>query len=208
MRIGLVLEGPYDQPVFEALIRTVWPEAEFQRLTPDIGGLTGWTGWQGVRAWCKEHGPRLKAFMKGIRGRELDLLVIHADCSMSQNEGARRACPPARDTANALQLVIQTSWLAGCDCLDLVRIATPAQTTEAWLVAALDPPYSAFKEGAELECVNAGQELVRRKLVKSKDGKLLKRGDGYMGLIGVMVSKLAHCRRTCSELDRFLVEIV
>jgi hypothetical protein len=89
-----------------------------------------------------------------------------------------------------------------------VRIATPAQTTEAWLVAALDPPYRAFKAGAELECVNAGQELVRRKIVKSKEGRLLKRGENYIELIGVMVSKMATCRTTCGELDRFLNELV
>ena len=142
LRVGIVAEGKSDWLALEAIIRSVHPDTDFERLRPDMTlASRSPHGWRGVKAWCQEYGTRLAVLMQGIVGRPLHLLVIHSDCSMAHNEGVDQPCPPARATADALREVITRVWLGSDSLPRFVILATPSLTMDAWIVAALDPPY-------------------------------------------------------------------
>ena len=70
---------------------------------------------------------------------------------------------------NRLVEVIAKSWLSRDPLPDFVVIATPSKSSDAWVIATFDPPYSNL---ADLECdKGAEDEFVRRGLLKRKDGK-------------------------------------
>jgi hypothetical protein len=158
----------------EQIMKNVHADIEFEYFQPDLTLLSGiGNGWRGVKAWCAEYGPRLELLRSGLLGKPLDLLIVHADCSMADKVGAERPCPPASETAIALGEVITTSWLNRTLLPDFVVIATPSKTSEAWVIATLDPPYSNL---ADLECDKAAEdELIRRKLLKGKVGRRVKK---------------------------------
>ncbi len=197
MRIGLVAEGTTDFLVLESALARIAPGATFRRLWPDtqMGGRP--YGWRGVQRWCEEHGAALDAFMRGVVGDELDMLVVHVDCSMAHNVDARRPCPPASDTAAALQ-VVTASWLALEPLPAWLVVATPAQTSDAWAVAALDPPY----ESAVLECEQGiERELVRRKLLRIRGGS--KSTAQYRPLAVAIGERWERVRETCGQAAAF-----
>jgi hypothetical protein len=174
LRVGIVAEGRSDWLVLEEVMKTVHPEIEFVRLQPDQTLFAGiGQGWKGVRAWCRENGHRLEVIMHGITGDPIQILVIHADCSMADEEEIHHPCPPAIDTAVALAEVVETKWL-GCDPIpEFVVVATPAQSSDAWVVATLDPPYANL---ADIEC----DKSVEDELIKSQWGEIkrLRKRDG------------------------------
>jgi hypothetical protein len=174
VRVGIVAEGRTDWLVLEQIMKNVHADIEFDYFQPDLTLLSGiGNGWRGVKAWCSEYGPRLELLRLGLLGKPLDLLIVHADCSMADKVGAERPCPPASDTALALGEVITTSWLNRIPLPDFVVIATPSKSSEAWVIATLDPPYSNL---ADLECdKGAEDELVRRKLLQGKVGRRVKK---------------------------------
>jgi hypothetical protein len=211
MRIGVVSEGSSDWVVLEAFIRSVLGEdVEFQRLVPEqpAGQPVQGGGWPAVRAWCLEWGSKLEALMRGVEGQDLHLLVIHVDCSMAQNVGARHPCPPAKTTADALRSVINSSWLGRPTQPPYLVLATPAQATEAWLVAALVPPYGRL---ASVECrVDVENELVARRILSRRPGGggVRKPVARFEPLAADMVQRLADVRAACSEADRFGLELL
>jgi hypothetical protein len=167
LRVGIIAEGKSEWLVLEAIMRKLHPDIEFERLRPDMT-LASMSphGWKGVRAWCKELGASLETFMAGVKGRELHLLVIHADCSMAHNEGIDMPCPPASATAEALREVISKRWLGRENPPGFVVLTTPSKSTDAWVVASLIPPYSRL---STVECEQAAEnELVARKLLRKK----------------------------------------
>lgn len=202
LRAGIVAEGKSDWLALEEIMRTVRPDIELERLRPDLTLVSRSPhGWRGVKAWCRENGSRLEALMSGVVGRPLHLLVIHTDCSMAHNEDASHPCPPARATADALREVITGAWLGFEDLPRFVVLATPSLTVDTWIVAALDPAY----EGrVHLECDDkAERELVRRRLLRLKDGEVKKPERQFLPLVEKMVEKLDDVCSTCSEAARF-----
>lgn len=102
--------------------------------------------------------------MVGVPSKPLNLLVIHADCSMADKLGADRPCPPAADTAMALARIVETNWLGRVPLPEFVVLATPAMSTDAWVVAAFEDPYPNL---GSIECDRAIEdEFVRRKLFR------------------------------------------
>lgn len=206
LRVGIVAEGKSDWLALEAIVRSVHPDVEFERLRPDMTlSSRSPHGWRGVKAWCQEHGTRLTVLMQGVVGRPLHLLVIHADCSMAHNEKADRPCPPAQATADALRDVITRAWLGFQSLPRIVVLATPALTTDSWVIAALDPPY---RGKGPLECdERVERELVARGLLRKKDGEVKKPEGRYKPLVQEMIRNFERVRLYCSEAERFYAEV-
>ena len=203
MRVGIVTEGPSDFRALSAVLESVVPGAEMQHLWPETPAIGRPTGWRGVKSWCLENGSRLEVLLRGVPGREIDVLVVHVDCSMADKPGARRPCPPARDTADALRAVVFQDWIGRVAPCWLI-VVTPAQTTDAWVVAALEPAYTPT---ITLECDQAVEnELVRRKLLRRKGDEVKKPAAVYAGLVKQIVDRLSTVRSLCLEADRFCLE--
>jgi hypothetical protein len=205
LRVGIVAEGKSEWFVLEEMMRAIHSDIEFQRLRPDLTLVSGSPhGWRGVRAWCRELGGQLETFMTGVEGKRLDLLVIHVDCSMAHNEEADRPCPPALDTADALRKIVIQQWLGHPKQPPFVVVTHPSKTTDAWVVAALEPPY---KKLANIECEPAAEnELVARGLLRKKDGEVKKPEARYLPLAQQMAQQLATVCTHCTQAARFVAE--
>lgn len=205
MRIGIVTEGTSDFLVLSAILESVLPGTETMALWPDtaVGGKP--YGWRGVKSWCEENGSRLETLMRGIPGKELDLLVVHVDCSMADKVDARRPCPPARDTADALRVVVRRDWVRRDELRSLLTV-TPSQTTDAWVGCVLEPEY---RPAIDVECdLGVESELVRRRILRRKSGEVKKPGRVYQRLAASVVEGLSRVRSLCPEADRFCGEAV
>ncbi|MFO0628904.1 MAG: hypothetical protein U0325_25235 [Polyangiales bacterium] len=213
----MVAEGLSEFVVVEALLAAIEPGAEFERLWPNtqVGGRP--YGWRGVKAWCEENSSKLETFLRGVEGREIDLLVVHLDGTMAHNVKAQRPCPPAKDTADALRGVIGT-WLARTPLPPWLVPMTPMQSTDAWVVAALFPPYipkrclgcAAAGTGCPhpLECdPDPESDLVRRKLLRRKNGEVKKPERDYLPLAKGAAAAWATVSARCTEAARFEQEL-
>lgn len=204
LRVGIVAEGKSEWFVLEELMRALHPDIDFQRIRPDISATGSPYGWRGVKAWCQEFGGRLETFMMGVQGKKLDLLVIHADCSMAHNEGAARPCPPASDTADALREVVIKQWLGLAAQPPFVLVTHPSKSTDAWVVASLEPPY---RKLAGIECDDAVEnELVARHLLRKKDGEVKKPEGRYRPLAEAAARRMTEVCRHCTLASRFVAE--
>lgn len=209
MRIGVVAEGVTDFMVIEEVLRLIDPSIEAQRLQPDTTLMSGRpNGWRGVRAWCNENGPRVRALLRGVKGQELDGLVVHVDCSMAGNVGAQRPCPPANATASALRPVV-VGWLGINPLPPWLVLALPSQTSATWLVAALAPPYTPPR-GRILECdLRAEDELPRRRElgVKVKNGAVKSPARCYPPLVQAMGAAWAGVKAACGQAAQFEADL-
>jgi hypothetical protein len=206
IRVGLVAEGPSDWLALEELIRTVVTDVDFLHIRPDMTlASKSPHGWKGVRAWCQQMGPLLESFLSGVLGLPLDLLVVHVDCSMAHNLGISHPCPPADATSNALREAVTRDWLGRDPLPGFVVLATPSLSTDAWIVAALDRPYQG---SVPLECdPNVERELVRRKLLRLRDGEVKKPASRYQPLAERMAQKINEVCAACPEAARLRSEL-
>ena len=203
MRVGLVAEGPSEGLVLEALVAEYYPDSEVRLIQPDqtlarhLGG-----GWKGVRAWCRENSERLELIMQGIEGDELDMLVIHADCSMARQVQADRPCPPASDTADALRTVIFDDWLNLGAIPDYLVLMTPAQMTDTWFVVAGEHITSQLRP---IECaIGVENRLVGLGIYSRRSsGEARKPRIEVEALADQVAKNWPNVRRTCAEARRF-----
>lgn len=202
MHVGLVTEGKSEWFVLEALIRRIDPKARFTRFRPDLTLLSGAPhGWRGVKHWCEENRSDLHALLRGVKGDEIDLLVVHVDCSMAQNVGARRPCPPPEATADELRRVVLDVWLAGAAGSFPTVVVAAAQTIDTWVVAALEPP---FAPAGHVECAtDAEDELVRRRLLRRKDGEVKKPESRFKPLAEQVSVRFEVVMAACAQAQRF-----
>ena len=201
MRFGVVAEGVSDFLILQAVVGIVDPDIELQRLQPDTTLVSGFpNGWKGVRAWCQENGGKLKALLRGVKGQELDGLIVHADCSMADKVEAERACPPASDTADALRSVME-SWLGLSPLPPWLVLATPSMTSVTWIVAALDPSYEPTCEHIECD-LKAEDELKKRKLVRVRNGSVKSPKRVFPPLLAEMCSRWEEVKGLCTEAAR------
>lgn len=180
----------------------VHQDVDFVRLRPDMTLISRSPhGWKGVRAWCQQEGGRLEALLSGVPGLPIHLLAIHVDCSMAHNVGALHPCPPARDTADALRDILVRDWLGRSPLPEFIILATPSRTTDTWIVAGLEPPYSGK---VPLECDDRAEgELVRRRLLRLRDGEVKKPDAKYRPLAENMALALDRVCSVCTEAARF-----
>ena len=202
IRVGIVAEGPSDFLVLKAMMKHACPDVEFEELHPNNPAFSvPGNGWRGVKAWCERNGPRLELLMIGVVGRPLHLIVIHADCSMADKVGSERPCPEAADTANALKAVVEGVWLGRDPRPEFVVVATPAQSSDAWVVATFDPPFANL---ANIECDKAvEEEFVRRYRWRRRDGQVKKSTSAYRPLAEMIGPHHDLVRTRCPQAEVF-----
>jgi hypothetical protein len=206
LRVGIVAEGKSDWLALEEFLGALHPDLEFERIRPDLTlESRSPYGWRGVRAWCRDNGPRLEALMKGVTTRPLHLLLVHSDCSMAHNEDADRPCPPPSATADALRQVMLSSWLCRDDAPVFLVLVTPSLQTDTWIAAALDdPPYAG---PVPLECSpHVEAELARRHLLPRKQGEVKKPEKRYAPLARLLAARIETVCTRCSQAERLKVE--
>jgi hypothetical protein len=202
-RIGLVAEGPGEFAFLLALIEETAPGSEVRQIHPDATLVSAFgNGWKGVRSWCRENGSMLTTLMRGIEGDELDVLVVHADCSMAQNVDARCACPPASATVDALQRVIVRDWLGLDACPRDVVIMTPAQSTDTWFFVGAG--YGGDGSFDPIECSTAIEnDLARLGHYRWKRGEIRKSRRASEELAATTAERWDNVVARCDEAGRF-----
>jgi hypothetical protein len=171
LRIALVAEGPTDYEVIQAALSALLPvsfvltQLQPEPTLPDLG-----TGWGGVLKWCEATGSRhtgaldLDPTLTGF-----DLLIIHLDADVAHKQYSdygpdlqakalarnwpampcNLPCPPAADTCSRLEHLL-SNWLNPAIPAQRTIWCVPAQSTGAWLAAAVLPQDHALL--VDLEC--------------------------------------------------------
>ena len=162
LRIAVVVEGPTDAIVLEAVVRALLPDREFEldTLQPEDSvafgdgafGSTG-GGWSGVYRWCRQASEEGQGSVSGSEALfSHHVLIVHVDADvagMTYADGnivdaprddlpCEEPCPPAEATTNALREVL-IGWLGEWERPPRVALCIPSMSTEAWVVAAVWP---------------------------------------------------------------------
>ena len=199
-RVGLVTEGPRDFEVLSAFISAVWTEVEIERIHPPdtpLAGVGG--GWKAVRAWCLENGARLEEIMHAVPDRQLDVVIVHVDCSMAHNIGIRHHCPPADRTGAALRDAVRRDWLVR-EGATFVVVVTPSRTLDIWLAAALE---AGLRTRPNLECNERHALELRNHGVEVISGRLRKAAATYRALLPPFAAEVAAVCTSCTQAQRF-----
>ena len=133
-RFAVVVEGPTDSIVLEAIVRSLLAGAdfEFQTLQPEGSVAFGphGPGWAGVYPWSRQAAEEGGGSLSGSSGlSRWDLLIIHLDADVTGKTYAganikspprndlpcKKPCPPLHDTTNALRTVL-LRWLGERIC--------------------------------------------------------------------------------------------
>ena len=165
-RIALVAEGVTDHAFLQAALEAILGDTisfELTLLQPKtslpFGGSVDATkvstgGWGGVYQWCS-HVPIAAAnSLLGAYALAHDFLIIHVDVDVTRKKYSEysfiqprasdaplpcsKKCPPASDSADALQNVVQ-SWLPSRTTHDNLIFCLPADTLGTWVYAAFCP---------------------------------------------------------------------
>lgn len=190
-RIGLVAEGPTDYELIHAALKAILQRPFILTLLqpenslPALGG-----GWGGVLKWCTAASQRQGGSLDTDPTLGLfDLLIIHLDADVALKQYAdygpalvteallknwpalpcKQPCPPVTTTCAALEAVL-LGWLGNAQPGNKTVLCLPAQSTGAWLVAALLPTDHVLCKG--LECNPAAEaglaNLPKAQRVKGK----------------------------------------
>lgn len=169
-RIAVVVEGPTDSIVLEAIIRSLLAGAdfEFQTLQPESSVAFGphGPGWGGVYRWSDQVTEEGNGSLSGSSAlSQWDLLIIHLDADVAGNTYAsaninlplccndlpcKKPCPPSRDTTDALRTVL-LRWLGEQTCPPRTILCTPSKTMDAWVLTAIFPDKDTFQR-EDWEC--------------------------------------------------------
>lgn len=165
-RIAVVVEGPTDSIVLEAIVRSLLAGAEFELQTLQPEGSVAFgphgPGWGGVYRWSDQVTKKLG----GLRSDssvldQWDLLIIHLDADVAGNTYAsakikspprndlpcEKPCPLPHDTTNALRTVL-LGWLDEQTCPPRTILCTPSKTMDAWTLTAILPEEATFQQKA------------------------------------------------------------
>lgn len=199
VRVAVVSEGPSELAIIEAIAQRLDPDVLVDHIWPDMTVSGRSYGWRGVWSWCAEHGPKLEVFMRGVIGREYDVLVVHVDCSMAHNLDITNPCPPAATTGSQLGLALLGQLTRGPTCW--IVTMTPSLTSEAWIAASLVPPYTSK---IPIECdPNVENELANRKLLRRKKGIVKKPVAQYRDLVAMMMTRWNLVTQVCGQAATF-----
>lgn len=229
LRIGLVVEGPTDYLMLEAVINRLLSgrSATFTYMQPEysfafepIGTEGG--GWPGVYRWC-----RSTAELNGQEGLgdnilflNHDVLIVQVDADVARNSYADghiiddmqdlpcvSPCPPVVDTVEALKRVV-LRWLDATACPPQVVICIPSQSLEAWILSGLYPTDRLVQSGV-IECRAAPERLLSS---KPKDGRLVSGGKKNIDVYQMRASEFADSwqlvKQFCSLAAKFEQEFL
>jgi hypothetical protein len=220
LRIALVAEGATDTVIINAALRAILGSRSFiltqlqpEATRPEMGG-----GWCGVTKWC--HETRLRCdTMQGTDHtlNDFDLLIIHldidvactsyADCSLTAEAMARefgwatlpcdaQPCPPVSATCDQIEVVLK-SWLGQLSPIQRTLYCLPAQSSGAWLAAAVLNSEHALLKRPECDPVEdrLGQlpksERIRKKVIEYR-----KHASG-------ITLKWDQVKRICTQAESF-----
>ncbi|MCY4331361.1 MAG: hypothetical protein OXC96_02395 [Cyanobacteria bacterium MAG CAR1_bin_15] len=171
LRIAVVVEGPTDSIVLEAIVRSLLAGAEFEfdTLQPaEDSAVFGANfrlhgpGWGGVYRWSRQATEKgdgsLSSFSK-LSPSKWDLLIIHVDADVADKTYAStgiqsppqndlpcaKPCPPSHHTTDALRKVL-LGWLGEESCPPQTILCTPSKTMDAWVLTAIFPDNAIFQQ--------------------------------------------------------------
>ncbi len=224
-RIALVAEGPTDFEVIHAALKAILHRPFFLTLLqPEPSLPILGNGWGGVLKWYDAAGQRHVGSLDNDPTLALfDLLIIHLDVDVAlrqyadcgplvkkmANENAwpqlpcNQPCPPVAGTCAALEAVL-LGWLGNVQPGAKTVVCLPAQSTGAWLVAALLPATHALCQG--LECNPAAEAglalLPKAQRVKKKSTR------EYRAHATSVYKKWINVKALCSQAGNFEQAVV
>jgi hypothetical protein len=219
-RIGLVAEGPTDYELIHAALKAILGRPfVLNLLQPENSSSALGGGWGGVLRWCLAAGERNCGSLDMDPTLGLfDLLIIHLDADVALKQYAdygpglakeallknwpvlpcNQRCPPVATTCAALAAVV-SGWLGGTQSGSKTVLCLPAQSTGAWLVAALLPNHHGLCQG--LECHPAAEaglaNLPKAQRVRAKSAH------EYRRHAPAVDSHWPKVKALCSQADLF-----
>lgn len=200
--VGFATEGPTDRAVLKVLVEHVFGTFRTSALQPELDESTDTKtagGESRLKAWCEQQRDQIG--LETLLGLgTLDLIVLQIDADVCTKYGCA-------DTT-ALCRHVRDAWLGlSAPYPDDLVVVIPAQATEAWLLAALDPELHATVEAMP----RPADELGRRGLlpvVPDRKGRDVTRKPSpvYEGLAAAHLTsdRLSELRKHLVELERFL----
>ena len=224
IRIALVAEGPTDCVLIEASLRAVLSPRSFvlTQLQPEATSPFFGGGWGGVLKWCAATAKRWQGLLEDDPLlANFDFLIIHLDTDVSHQSYANcgtdvvamaatnkwpslpcsQQCPPVRPTCLALQAVLK-GWLRHVDLGRKTVVCLPAQSTGAWLAAAVLSAHDPLLNGAE--CNPKLENALSRLLKKQRIKKNLRE---YRANANAICQNWNQVKTLCSQADQFEKEV-
>ena len=216
-RIAVVVEGPTDSIVLEAIVRSLLAGAdfEFQTLQPESSVAFGphGPGWGGVYRWSDQVTKKWGGLRSDSSALDQwDLLIIHLDADVADKTYAsanikspprndlpcQRPCPPPRDTTNALRTVL-LGWLDEQTCPSRTILCTPSKTMDAWVLTALFPDNDTFQR-EHWECYSNPERQLN---ALPKEKRFSKRKRDYLERSEEISQAWPGVSTTLTEAKRF-----
>lgn len=223
--VTLVCEGDTDVAILSALaealvpgdviVDCVQPERPLDRAA-QYGEL--WSGWEGVRRWCRRQCERfgdLAAAMSQPPLAGSQAVVVHIDADVADPDGlnCRKDCPPPEDTADVLRDVL-LCWCNARAAPPRVVLCIPSKAIEAWVYAALCAHHDL--NGEWLECRDGPEsllaglpgkpKLVRRERQPAPKGasrRWRKVPDAYRTAAPRVAQAWPRVCKVCTQAERF-----
>lgn len=145
VQLYTIAEGPTDAIVIKAVLEHLGRRYTWTALQPEGDGIDGpvqsehGLGWRdGVRAYCRSERETITVSL------QLGVVVVQVDADVASKNKSdferdlTRPCPPARGTCDEVRKEILT-WLGVPTPPEGLVLCVPAQSSEAWIIAALKP---------------------------------------------------------------------
>jgi hypothetical protein len=177
LRIAIVCEGPTDKIILDELIEAVVGHPNFRSvlvqplmsaLVSDFGPYGG--GWAGVLRWCTQAVADGIPFEESKTAINNDLIIVHVDADVARETSLAHVslvgpCPPAQGTCDNIRHHIRV-LLGGRELPNYLVLCIPADSTEAWVVAALNPSLAA--SNSPWECYQKPEDQLPSVKVRGK----------------------------------------
>jgi hypothetical protein len=200
MRIGIVCEGSTDFAVLRGVCTEILGRKDlsisllqprFDALAGRAGGAPG-PGWQGVRSFLRQAGPRLGAAPQ-------DVIVVHVDADIRHLPEIKKQLGESADGEDLAPLCDHVkSWMAG-SVPESVVIVLPREAIEAWLCAVAT-------RRADVERIEKPAEDLRSAGVLGTRGEVAEKLASTYAMLAERLGPLLRDRRALSkvpELARF-----
>ncbi len=227
VRVAVVVEGPTDAIVLEAILNAMVPGREFvlQTLQPEGSaafgtapfGRTG-AGWAGVYRWSRQAVTEGGGSASGSSVlSNHDILIVQLDADVAGETYAagnirdapcddlpcEAPCPPAHHTTDALREVI-LNWLGEGECPQRIVLCTPSRSIETWVLAAVCP-HNNLVQRDDWECHHHPESQLGA-LPRARRFK--KRPDDYRRKQTEIEQEWSNVSARLTEATRFEAEVL
>lgn len=220
LRIALVAEGPTDAVIIEAALKAILSEPFILTpLQPEATRPGMGSGWSGVLKWCNAASQRHSASLDAdLTLEQFDLLIVHLDADVSSERYANAGpgieslaiengwgslpcvvspCPPVSATVQALTAVLD-SWLRPASRGSKTALCLPAQSSGAWLAAAILPVEHAFLNSPE-----CNTNLESNLALLPKKQRIRKSASGYRQHASQITTNWLKIKGICTQAVAF-----